>query len=157
MPDFYFSSWNWENLIQISLSPFKIWEIVFKSLFSRFDFFASYWPRVPVAHSRVVLISLLKYLKWANNFNAEREKALSNSHTLSHCYTAILSKLQGYSHNECSSCNNRHQKPIHVPRIAWLVLLSMCPPSPIFIYNLLNVIIYLMLTWLTQTSSIIMS
>ena len=72
---------------------------------------------------------------------------------LTHCHTAILSKLQGYSHNECSSCNNRHQKPIHVPRMSWLVLLSMCPLSPIFIYNLLNVIIYLMLTWLTQTSS----
>ena len=29
----------------------------------------------------------------------------------------------------------------------------MCPLSPIFIYNFLNVIIYLMPTWLTQTTS----
>ena len=29
----------------------------------------------------------------------------------------------------------------------------MCPLSPTFIYNFLNVIIYLMLTWLNQTTS----
>ena len=89
-------------------------EKLFSNLsFFSLDFFASHWPRLPVAHSSV--ISLLKHLKWANNFNAEREKTLSNSHTLPHCHTAILSKLQGYSHNECSSCNNRHQN-MKLPR-----------------------------------------
>ena len=106
--DFYFSSRNWENWLQISRSPFKIGKKFSNLSFFSLDFFASHWPRLPVAHSSV--ISLLKHLKWANNFNAEREKTLSNSHTLPHCHTAILSKLQGYSHNEWSSCNNRHQK-----------------------------------------------
>ena len=105
--DFYFSSRNWENWLQISRSPFKIGEIVFKSLFL-FSWLFCLSLTTAVAHSSV--ISLLKHLKWANNFNAKREKTLSNSHTLPHCHTAILSKLQGYSHNEWSSCNNRHQK-----------------------------------------------
>ena len=75
--DFSFSSQNWRNCFQIA--PFLL-DLTLLSFVNQ----------VRVAHSRVVLHSfILKYLKWATNFNADREKALSHYHAYN-CHIVTL-------------------------------------------------------------------
>ena len=74
---FSFSSQNWRNCFQIALFLLDLTLLSFVN-------------QVRVAHSRVVLHSLiLKYLKWATNFNADREKALSHYHAYN-CHIVTL-------------------------------------------------------------------
>ena len=124
---FSFSSRNWGNGIQISLPPLEIGELVFKFLF----FFSI--GLLCLSSTTGTGSTQQSCVAFIIEISQMGKRALSHYHshnyhtvTLSHCH-GILSKLQGNSHNECSSCNNDHQKVklIHVPsRMSCLFLLS---------------------------------
>ena len=122
--DFYFSSRNWENWLQISRSPFKIGEIVFKSLF----LFSWLFCLSLTTGAGSTQQCWFHYWNISNGQTISMPKGKRHFPILTHCHTVILPYFLNCKATH--TMNAAHATIVIkrwiflLPRMSWLVLLS---------------------------------